>query len=118
MIDEETKQEFAYGPVNDIIWEAGAFDWEDEARNWEFDQITAEEGWYFTRSEDENYLIVTLLSRVGLKEGARYSVEIKNNTTVIYRDTMFISSRGGKTEVYSFPDNYVPLSQQGGYTVI
>lgn len=118
MIDEETKQEFAYGPVNDIIWEGGAFDWEDEARNWEFDQITAEEGWYFTRSEDQNYLIITLLSKIGLKEGARYSVEIKNNTTVIYRDTMFISSRAGKAEVYSFPDNYVPFSQQGGYTVI
>lgn len=116
MIDEETKQEFAYGPVNDIIWEAGSFDWEDEARNWEFDQITAQEGWYFTRSEDENYLIITLLSKIGLKEGARYSVEIKNNTTVIYRDTMFVSSRDGKTEVYSFPNNYV--SSNARYTVI
>lgn len=118
MVDEETKEEYVYGPVNDIIWEAGAFDWDDEARNWEFDQTTAEEGWYFTRSEDENYLIITLLSKIGLKEGAIYSVEIKNNTTVIYRDTMFVSSKGSKVEVYSYPDNYVPLSGSTGYTVI
>lgn len=118
MVDEETKDVFAYGPVNDIIWEGGAFDWEDEARVWEFDQTTAEEGWYFERSADENYLIVTLLSRVGLREGARYSVEIKNNTTVIYRDTMFVSNRGGATEVYSLPNNYTSLSSSNGYTVI
>lgn len=110
MVDEETKEVFTYGPVNDILWDAGAFDWDDEARNWEFDQLTAEEGWYYTLSDDGNYFIITLLSTIGLREGARYSFEIKSDTAVLYRDAMFVSNRGGVTEVYSYPNNYVSAS--------
>lgn len=117
--DEETKELFVYGPVSDLVWDTAPFDWDDEARDWDFDQITAEEGWFFEPSEDGNFLIITLLSTVGLREGARYSLEIKNNSTVIYRDTMFVSNRGGATEVYSYPNNYVSMNQSSnGYTVI
>ena len=110
MVDEETKEMYSYGPVSDAVWSTAPFDWEDEARNWEFDQLTATEGWYFLPSEDGNYLIITLLAKIGLREGARYSFEIVNGTNVLYRDTMFVSNRGGKTEVYSYPNNYVTAS--------
>jgi hypothetical protein len=118
MVDEETKELYSYGPVNDIVWNAGGFDWDEEARNWDFDQTTAQEGWYFVPSEDGNYLIVTLLGKVGLREGAIYSLAIRNNDTVLYRDKLFVTSKGNKVEVYEYPNNYVFSSQDTEYTVI
>ena len=118
MVDEETKEEYSYGPVSDAIWSSAPFDWEDEARNWEFDQLTATEGWYFFPSEDGNYLIVTLLAKVGLREGARYSFEIVNGTNVLYRDTMFVTSKGNKVEVYEYPSGYAISGGSTGYTVL
>ena len=104
--DEETKTVETFSPANDLEWSDAIFNWEDENRTWDYDETTSTEGWLFALSSDENYVTITLLSTDSLKEGSRYRIEIKNETVVLFRDTIFVTSETDKKKVYSYPDVY------------
>jgi hypothetical protein len=104
--DEETNITQSYLPVADLEWEFVDYNWEETNFNWEFDESTATEGWRFALSSNGNYLNITILSTTELKESSRYRIEIKNETLVLFRDTIFVTSETDKKKVYSYPDVY------------
>ena len=104
--DEETNITQSYLPVADLEWEFVNYNWEETNFNWEFDESTATEGWRFALSSNGNYLNITILSTTELKESSRYRIEIKNETLVLFRDTIFVTSETDKKKVYSYPDVY------------
>lgn len=104
--DEETKETTSHSPANDLVWDEAIFNWEDENRTWDYDETTATDGWLFSLSSDDNYLIITMLSISGLKEGSRYRIEIKSDTDVLFRDNIFVTSETDKKKVYNYPSDY------------
>lgn len=104
--DEETKETTTHSPANDLIWEDAIFSWNDENRTWNYDQTTATDGFLFALSSDGNYLTIKLLSISGLKEASRYRIEIKSDTDILLRDTIFVTAETDKKKVYSYPDTY------------
>lgn len=104
--DEETKETTTHSPANDLVWAEAVFNWNDENRTWDYDQTTATDGFLFALSSDGNYLTITLLSISGLKEASRYRIEIKNETDVLLRDTIFVTAETDKKKVYSYPSTY------------
>lgn len=105
--DEETKTTTSYPPVADLKWAIVKTDWEDTDFKWEFDETTVTEGWRFAISSSSNYINITILQTSGLKEGSRYTLEIKDdNDLVIFRDTIMVVSGTEKAKVYSYPNAY------------
>lgn len=104
--DEETNVTTSYLPVRDLEWDSTSYDWEDTNFNWDFDETTATEGWRFALSSNGNYLNITILSTSDLKEGSRYRIEIKNDTLLLFRDTIFVTAETDKKKVYSYPSEY------------
>ena len=104
--DEETNVTNSYLPVADLEWDTASYNWEDTNFNWDFDETTATEGWRFALSSNGNYLNITILSTSDLKEGSRYRMEIKNDTLLLFRDTIFVTAETDKKKVYSYPTEY------------
>lgn len=104
--DEETGVTNSYLPVRDLEWDATQYAWEETNFDWTFDETTATEGWRFALSSNGNYLNITILSTSDLKEGSRYRIEIKSESTLVFRDTIFVTAETDKKKVYSYPGTY------------
>lgn len=57
-------------------------------------------------SSNGNFIEVSLTPSVTLKEGQIYTVTIKSNTDIYYRDLIYITAETSKKEVFTLPDNY------------
>lgn len=61
----------------------------------------------FTWVPNGNYIDITLTTSLTLSEGQIYSIIIKSNDDIYYKDLVFVSSKTNKAKVYSAPSIYL-----------
>ena len=102
--NDETDQVYSYIATGDLIFSIAEYTWEDANLDW--DSSSGEEGWVFTLSENTNYINIKLLSPEGLIEGSVYKFEMKSDSLLLFRDTIFVSNETDKAKTYTYPDTY------------
>ena len=57
-------------------------------------------------SANENFIEVTMTPSLTLKEGQIYTVTIKSDSNIYYRDLIYVTAETSKKEVFTLPDIY------------
>jgi len=60
----------------------------------------------WVESANTNFIEVTFTPSLTLKEGQIYTLTIKSDTDIYYRDLVYITSETSKKDVFTLPDNY------------
>jgi len=60
----------------------------------------------WAESSNGNYIEVTFTPSLTLKEGQIYTLTIKSDTGIYYKDLVYITEETSKKDVFTLPDNY------------